>query len=86
MPMSPLQDVTIDVSSTVLACAFAVAKGGTAHITLKGTNTLKSGGDRAGLEAPPYSKNKSSILSIDGNGTLNASGGNNGAGIGGFPR
>ena len=66
------------VSGTDYACAFAVANGGTANITLSGTNTLTSGGYRAGLEVPDGAN-----LTIDGSGSLTATGGFSGAGVGG---
>ncbi|EEG52778.1 S-layer homology domain-containing protein [Enterocloster asparagiformis] len=71
-------DLTINVGSTEGACAFAVEAGGTANITLTGTNTLTSGKYRAGLEVP-----ENAAVSIDGDGSLEASGGLGGAGIGG---
>ena len=73
-----LSDVTIDVSNTSDASAFAVEADGTANITLTGTNTLTSGHDRAGLEVPDGAN-----LTIDGSGSLTAKGGACGAGIGG---
>ena len=71
-------DLTINVGSAKGACAFAVAVGGTANITLTGTNTLTSGDYRAGLEVPDGAD-----LTIDGSGSLTATGGSSGAGIGG---
>ena len=73
-----LSDLTINVSGINYACAFAVEGGGKANITLSGTNTLTSGGYRAGLEVPENAK-----ATIDGSGSLIATGGGNGAGIGG---
>ena len=73
-----LNGAVIDVSSTNYACAFAVAAGGTANITLSGTNALTSGDRRAGLEVP-----ENAAVTIDGDGSLDASGGYKGAGIGG---
>ena len=51
--------------------------GGSAVITLEGENTLKSGANCAGLQ------NGTNSLTIKGNGTLTATGGIRGAGIGG---
>ncbi|MFR2847804.1 MAG: hypothetical protein ACLTC4_12035 [Hungatella hathewayi] len=45
-----LRGVTIDVSLKSGCCAFAVEPGGTADVTVSGTNSLKSGWDCAGLE------------------------------------
>ena len=71
-------DLTINVGSTEGACAFAVEAGGTANITLSGTNVLTSGGYCAGLEVP-----EDATVNINGAGVLNATGGAGGAGIGG---
>ncbi len=71
-----LQDLTIDVSAKNYASAFEVW--GTANITLVGTNTLKSGKERAGLKV-----GSDSAITISGDGILNATGGYQGAGIGG---
>ena len=73
-----LSNLTINVGSKEGACAFAVAAGGRANITLSGTNTLTSGGYCAGLEVPKNAK-----ATIDGSGSLIATGGENSAGIGG---
>ena len=72
-----LKDVIIKADAEY-ACAFAVAAGGTANITLSGINTLTSGWGRAGLEVP-----ENTAVSIHGDGRLEANGSNNGAGIGG---
>ena len=73
-----LNGAAIDASGTEGACAFAVEAGGTANITLSGTNTLTSGFERAGLEVP-----ENAAVTIDGDGSLEATGGIGGAGIGG---
>ena len=80
-----LAGVNIDVSATENACAFKIADNSTGDvkITLSNdtTNTLKSGFWCAGLQ-----KNggvNSGTLTIGGTGILNATGGHNGAGIGG---
>ena len=75
-----LNDVTIDVSGSRGACTFAVEAGGTANITLSGTNTLKSGDDRAGLEVP---ENATLTLTGGDGDSLEAIGSSGGAGIGG---
>jgi uncharacterized repeat protein (TIGR02543 family) len=72
-----LQDVSIDASATTDACAFDMS-GATVNLTLAGTNTLISGMNKAGLQAP-----SGATLAIAGSGSLNATGGGNGAGIGG---
>ena len=72
-----LKDVIIKADAEY-ACAFAVAAGGTANITLSGINTLTSGWGRAGLEVP-----ENTAVSIHGDGRLEANGGNSSAGIGG---
>ena len=74
-----LAGVNIDVSSTSGACAFDMT-GAEVELTLADgpVNVLKSGFNRAGLEAPA-----TSTLTIGGSGKLEAMGGNSGAGIGG---
>ena len=77
-----LDGAVIDVSATANACAFAVDANGTANITLSGTNTLTSGKNRAGLEAPEHA-----TVTIGGSDadslTATGGGGIGGAGIGG---
>lgn len=76
-----LNGVNIDVSSTNSACAFKIADDsiGNVNITLEGSNVLKSGSWRAGLQ-----KNGTyGSLTIGGTGLLTAIGGSDGAGIGG---
>lgn len=73
-----LDGVTISTSGRNYACAFAVEAGGTANITLSGTNSLTSGYFRAGLEVP-----ENATVTIDGDGSLTATGDYYGAGIGG---
>lgn len=77
-----LKDVNIDVSATSSACAFGLSKTDKAQVrlTLAGTNTLKSGLSRAGLEVP---QNTSLFVTNTSTGTLNAFGGAYAAGIGG---
>ena len=79
-----LSDVNIDLSSSGSAseegtAAFAIAAESECitNITLTGINTLKSGYGRAGLE------NNEEAIIIQGNETLNATGGLKDAGIGG---
>jgi uncharacterized repeat protein (TIGR02543 family) len=78
-----LDNVNIDISMTVDACAFDMA-GANVTLLLSGVNSLKSGQNKAGLHIPAGST--LTITSIDGDGstlgTLNATGGEFGAGIG----
>ena len=73
-----IKNVNIDVSDTDYACAFEVGENSTVNLTLEGENTLKSGYDCAGLQVGEGEK-----LVIDGSGSLDATGGEFGAGIGG---
>ncbi len=79
-----LNNVNIDVSSNYETAAFGIADNSTGNvtITLEGTNTLKSGGSCAGLQK----NGGSGTLTIIGTGSLTATGGNFGAGIGGGDR
>ncbi|GHS87871.1 hypothetical protein AGMMS49957_08480 [Synergistales bacterium] len=72
-----LNGVNIDVSATNYAVAFNM-NGATVSLTLQGTNTLKSGLYRAGIHVLA-----GAALTISGSGTVNATGGDGGAGIGG---
>jgi hypothetical protein len=72
-----LSDVSIDVSATVNTPAFDMT-GATVNLILQGNNTLKSGNNRAGLQAP-----SGAVLTINGAGSLTATGGYSAAGIGG---
>ncbi len=75
-----LDGVNIDTSQTSEA-AISTTGEGNVTIELDNTNTIKSGANHAGLE-----KNSSGELTItdtDNDGILNATGGNEGAGIGG---
>ena len=75
-----MKNVNIDVSSTDDACAFDVDGNATLNLTLEGNNTLKSGLYRAGLQV----EDGASVNIMGGSGdTLNATGGEYGAGIGG---
>ncbi len=71
-----LNGVNIDVS-TAEECAFYIMPDAAVDLTLAGNNSLTSGAS-AGLYC-----NERSTLTIGGDGTLNATGGENGAGIGG---
>jgi hypothetical protein len=94
-PDITLQDVNIDVSgtdggSTAGSCAFSIAVGAAVNLTLAGTNTLKSGNLRAGVEAPgdgntPPVPAKNAFLTVtaQSSGSLTVTGGDCGAGIGG---
>ncbi len=78
-----LEDVNIDASSRNKAAVSVTGKGDT-NIELNGDNELKSGADHAGLE---HNKTRTSgeltIQDKDKNGSLTATGGDLGAGIGG---
>ena len=78
-----LEDLNIDASSRGEAAVSVTGKGDT-NIELNGDNELKSGADHAGLE---HNKTRTSgeltIQDKDKNGSLTATGGEYGAGIGG---
>ncbi|MDR1601785.1 MAG: hypothetical protein LBS42_05090, partial [Tannerella sp.] len=74
-----LDGVSIDVSATSGACAFDMT-GAKVKLTLTGTNTLTSGDNSAGLQAPDGATLEITEASL---GTLTATGGTLGAGIGG---
>ena len=79
-----LDNVNIDVSATTGTCAFKIASGaGNVTVDLKGTNTLKSGENCAGLQKDTDNTKSLTIKSTTGTGSLNATGGNYGAAIGG---
>ena len=77
-----LDSVSIDMSDAgeenSRRGAFEIKSGGAVVLTLTGGNTLKSGNRRGGLEVPA-----SASVRIKGAGSLTASGGECGAGIGG---
>jgi hypothetical protein len=79
-----LENVNIDVSNTANACAFNMLDA-TVTLRLAGTNTLKSGESRTGLQVSEGATLTITSTGGDGStlGTLNATGGNRGAGIGG---
>ncbi|MDR1100970.1 MAG: carbohydrate-binding domain-containing protein, partial [Clostridiales bacterium] len=72
-----LDNVTINASMS-LTCAFGSTDGATINLTLIGENTLKGGDDKPGLEVLG-----DTTLTIGGTGSLEAIGGDSGAGIGG---
>ncbi len=79
-----LNGVNIDVSSTENAAAFKITDtAGAVNLCLANgsVNTLKSGSKCAGLQKDTTAED--TMLTIYGTGTLNATGGNYGAGIGG---
>ena len=72
-----LSNVNLDVSSVSKTAAFIITGDCETIINLDGVNTLKSADGCAGLQ------NNEHPITIKGEGTLNANGGVNGAGIGG---
>ena len=87
-PDIELENVNIDASSnSTNQCAFSIASGAAVTLTLDGTNTLKSGGNWSGLWVPASTATGVSDASLtiteQSTGSLNAIGGDNGAGIGG---
>jgi hypothetical protein len=74
-----LENVNLDVSAADDAVAFDVS-GASVSLTLLGTNTLKSGKNKAGLQVPAGS---SLTITANSSGSLEAVGGDEGAGIGG---
>lgn len=75
-----LRDISIDVSDIPFASAFEVVDGSNVSINLSGTNNLKSGSDRSGLEVTCGNRINITGTSRD---LLTAIGGAMGAGIGG---
>ncbi len=73
-----LNNVNVDVSSNSSTSAFRINGAGNVIIELNDSNTLISGGYCAGIQ-----KESNGTLTISGNGSLTATGGENGAGIGG---
>ncbi|WP_411676823.1 beta strand repeat-containing protein [Caproicibacter sp.] len=85
-----VENININVSGTSNACAFSIEKGAAVYLTLEGNNTLKSGDYCAGLQVPgdaiapaDTTKNASLTVTDASTGSLNATGGRYGAGIGG---
>ncbi|MBP1547798.1 MAG: hypothetical protein J6A37_14545 [Oscillospiraceae bacterium] len=75
-----IKNVNIDVSGTDYTAAFEVGDGATLNLTLDGANTLKSGNCCAGLQV---SEGETLIITENSTGSLNSTGGEQGAGIGG---
>lgn len=75
-----LNGMSIDVSAIGDACAFELTGSSAVNLTLSGTNTLKSGANKAGLQV-----NSNSTLTIIGTDmdSLTVTGGHDSAGIGG---
>lgn len=76
-----LMDTTIDVAGQLGLCAFEIERS-SVTLSLTGANVLKSGDGKAGLAVPV----RSSLVILGGSGSLQASGGMGGAGIGGSNR
>lgn len=74
-----LDGVDIDVSS-LSKTALSVGTGSTVNLTLTGVNTLKSGAGRAGVQVP---SGAILVITEESAGSLNATGGDSSAGIGG---
>ena len=74
-----LDDLKIDASSSADVCALDMT-GATVNVTLTGTNMLKSGDNRAGLEVPSGS---ALTVTESSTGKLTVTGGTASAGIGG---
>lgn len=74
-----LDNVRIDASGKTGRSALDIT-GTSVNLTLVGDSTLKSGADRAGVDAPDGS---SLTITDAGSGTLSSAGGSGGAGIGG---
>lgn len=77
-----LKDVTINLNDAYRG-AFAVEAGGTANITLSGTNTFTGGDYRAGLDVP---ENAEMTITHESTGELYVSGGEDSVGIGNSPK
>lgn len=74
--------VDIDVHGKSGACAFSIEKGASVELVLAGPVTLKSGSRQAGLSVPTGAA--VTISAAKRAGSLSATGGANGAGIGGY--
>jgi len=74
-----LNGVKINLNSVNDACALAMS-GATVNLIMAGSNELRSGQNRAGIEAPAGTK---LTISAESSGSLISEGGQNGAGIGG---
>jgi hypothetical protein len=75
-----LLDINLDVSNTLGTCAFEIGNGSTVLLTLEGENTLESDENRAGLQTGDGFL-EITVASIS-TGSLMATGGDRGAGVG----
>ena len=73
-----LNGLSLDASGVSRLSAFAIMSGVSVELTLADANSLKSGEECAGLQVPA-----GAAVTIGGEGSLNATGGDFGAGIGG---
>ncbi len=71
-----MKDVSIDTSALADKSAVEVTGTGAVTVVLEGTNILKSGENKAGLQT------NDQTLTVSGTGTLETTGGENAAGIG----
>ncbi len=82
-----ITNLSIDLSATPDACALDIQNGASVNLTVSGTNTLKSGASKAGIQVPgAYTDGaaySAATLTVTGTGTLNVYGGVKAAGIGG---
>ena len=74
-----LEDVHIEVSSQSGKAAFSIVDDAAVNLTLDGRNVLKSGAGCAGLDVP---QDATLVITEESNGSLDATGGQGGAGIG----
>jgi hypothetical protein len=74
-----LKDVNLQVT-TSYSCAFEISNNSTVNLTLEGTNTLRSGQYKTGLEV---AQGATLVFTKESTGSLTATGGYDGAGIGG---
>ena len=75
-----LQSVNIDISNQSGTAAFSIEGSAKVNLTLVGDNTLESGWSCAGLQVPDGAE---LVIMESSTGSLNAAGGEEGAGIGG---
>lgn len=75
-----LDNLSIDKSGQTNGCAFLLESGTQVELSLTGSNSLKSGANRAGLEVRPGAK--LTVAAPDDSHSLTAEGGASGAGIG----
>ncbi|MGN0078225.1 MAG: hypothetical protein ACI36V_05495 [Coriobacteriales bacterium] len=82
-----LKDASIDMSEADGACAFEIAPGASVKLTLAGTNSLKSGDDKAALQVEEQEGTAAELLITKvSTGSLECVGGDSAAGIGGGDR